>query len=66
MRLYETPLTRSARCRWVLQELGVPFEAISVNLSQGEHQRSTFLKLNPYGRVPVLVDGRISAEQVAG
>lgn len=66
MRLYETPLTRSARCRWVLQELGVPFEAISVNLSKGEHKRSQFLELNPYGRVPVLVDGDlVLSESVA-
>lgn len=66
MQLYETPLTRSARCRWVLQELGVPFEAISVNLSQGEHKRSKFLTLNPYGRVPVLVDGDlVLSESVA-
>lgn len=57
MRLYETPRTRSARCRWVLQELGVPFEAIPVNLFEGEQQGAEFLALNPYGRVPVLVDG---------
>mgnify|MGYP006272504083 CR=1 FL=1 len=56
IKLYETPRTRSARCRWVLQELDVPFEAIQVNLSQGEHRQNEFLKLNPYGRVPVLVD----------
>ncbi|MGZ8217511.1 glutathione S-transferase family protein [Methylomagnum sp.] len=66
MKLYETPRTRSARCRWVLQELGVPFEAVSVNLSQGEQKRAEFLKLNPYGRVPVLVDGElVLSESVA-
>lgn len=66
MRLYETPRTRSARCRWALQELGVPFEAIPVNLSQGEHKRAEFLKLNPYGRVPVLIDGDlVLSESVA-
>ncbi len=66
MRLYETPRTRSARCRWVLQELGVPFEAIPVNLYQGEQQRAEFLTLNPYGRVPVLVDGDlVLSESVA-
>jgi glutathione S-transferase len=49
-----------------LQELGVPFEAIPVNLSQGEHKRAEFLRLNPYGRVPVLVDGDlVLSESVA-
>lgn len=66
MKLYESPATRSARCRWVLQELGVPFEAIPVNLAQGEHKQAEFLKLNPYGRVPVLVDGDlVLSESVA-
>jgi len=57
MQLYEATKTRSARCRWLLQELNVPFEGIKVQLSQGEHKKPEFLKINPYGRVPVLVDG---------
>jgi glutathione S-transferase len=57
MQLYEATKTRSARCRWLLQELKLPFEAIKVQLFQGEHKTPEFLKINPYGRVPVLVDG---------
>ena len=57
MRLYEFGPTRSLRPRWVLQELGVPFEAVSVNLIRGEHRTPGFLEINPAGRVPVLVDG---------
>ena len=56
MRLYEFAPTRSIRVRWTLQELGVDFEAVTVNLVAGEHRRPEFLKLNPAGRVPVLVD----------
>src|SRR5437773_7443495 len=56
MRLYEFAPTRSIRVRWTLQELGVDFEAVTVNLVAGEHRRPAFLKLNPAGRVPVLVD----------
>jgi len=66
MRLYEFGPTRSLRPRWVLQELGVPFEAVSVNLPVGEHRSAAFLKLNPAGQVPVLVDGElILTESVA-
>ena len=36
MKLYEFAFTRSIRARWVLQELGVEFEPISVNLFAGE------------------------------
>lgn len=56
MQLYEATKTRSARCRWLLQELKVPFEGIKLQLFKGEHKTPAFLKINPYGRVPVLVD----------
>jgi glutathione S-transferase len=57
MQLYEFAPTRSIRVRWTLQELGVDFESVTVNLAAGEHRRPEFLKINPAGRVPVLVDG---------
>ncbi|WP_441292588.1 glutathione S-transferase family protein [Sorangium sp. KYC3313] len=57
MKLYEFAPTRSIRVRWVLQELGVEFESIQVNLRAGENRRPEFLKLNPAGKLPVLVDG---------
>ncbi len=57
MWLYEFAPTRSIRVRWTLQELGVDFESTTVNLAAGEHRRPEFLKINPAGRVPVLVDG---------
>ncbi|WP_437521930.1 glutathione S-transferase family protein [Sorangium sp. So ce726] len=57
MKLYEFAPTRSIRVRWTLQELGVDFEAIQVSLRAGENRRPEFLKLNPAGKLPVLVDG---------
>lgn len=57
MKLYEFAPTRSIRARWMLQELGVDFEAITVNLVAGEHRRPEFLAINPAGKLPVLVDG---------
>jgi glutathione S-transferase len=66
MRLYEFGPTRSLRARWTLQELGVDFEPITVNLQAKEHQRAEFLKINPAGRIPVLVDGdTVITESVA-
>jgi glutathione S-transferase len=59
MRLFEFGPTRSIRVRWTLQELGVDFEAVTVNLVAGEHRSPAFLKINPAGRVPVLVDGEL-------
>jgi glutathione S-transferase len=57
MQLYEFGPTRSIRVRWALQELGVDFEAITVDLVAGQHQSPAFLAINPAGKIPVLVDG---------
>lgn len=57
MRLYEFGPTRALRVRWTLQELGVEFEAVTVNLRAGEHLTPEFLRLNPAAKLPVFVDG---------
>jgi len=57
MKLYEFAPTRSIRARWMLQELGVDFEAITIDLVAGENRKPEFLALNPAGKLPVLVDG---------
>lgn len=59
MKLYEFAPTRSIRVRWTLQELGVEFESVPVNMIAGEHRRPEFLKINPAGKLPVLVDGEV-------
>ena len=59
MRLYEFAPTRSIRARWTLQELGVDFEALTVNLVEGEGRAPEFLKINPAGKLPALVDGDV-------
>ncbi len=59
MKLFEFAPTRSIRARWALQELGVAFEAVTINLLAGENRSSAFLKINPAGKVPVLVDGDV-------
>jgi glutathione S-transferase len=57
MKLYEFPPTRAIRVRWTLQELGVDFEAVFVNMLAGEHKSPAYLKVNPAGKLPALVDG---------
>jgi glutathione S-transferase len=57
MRLYGFGPTRSLRALWGLKELDADFEFVPVNLRAGEHRHPDFLRLNPAGKVPVLVDG---------
>jgi glutathione S-transferase len=59
MQLYEFAPTRSIRVRWTLQELGLEFESVPVNMIAGEHRSPEFLKINPAGKLPVLVDGEL-------
>jgi len=55
--LYYMPGATSMLPHMVLRELDLPFELRRVDLTKGEHRDPEYLKLNPHGRVPALVDG---------
>jgi glutathione S-transferase len=59
MKLFECGPTRSIRARWMLQELGVEFESVTVDLRAGQHRSADFLAINPAGKLPALVDGDV-------
>lgn len=59
LKLYGHPLSgHTHKVRLLLAELQVPYEETSVEIPGGNEQPE-FLKLNPLGEVPVLVDGEI-------
>lgn len=49
----------------VLRELGVPFELALVDRTQAAHKSPAYLKLNPNGQIPVLVDGDLVLYETA-
>ena len=57
MRLYWAPRTRSLRILWLLEEIGLPYERVTLDIRRGQQADPDFLRLNPMGKVPVLVDG---------
>jgi len=60
MRLHYFPLSGHAhRARLFLSLIGVDAELVEVDLPGGEHKTPAFLKLNPFGQVPVLEDGDV-------
>jgi glutathione S-transferase len=60
IKLYDFPLSGHAhRVRLMLSLLGLEHELIHVNLASGEQKSADFLSLNPFGTVPVLVDGDV-------
>jgi glutathione S-transferase len=66
MKLYGAPPTRAIRPLWVLNELDLDCEIISVDIPNGEHLQPHFLAINPFGKIPALVDGDlVIAESVA-
>jgi len=57
IRLYDYPdCPFCQKVRVVLVEKDLEFEKIHVDLRKGDQKTPEFLKLNPYGRVPVLID----------
>jgi len=45
------------KLRFALAEIGVPYDLVRVDLAKGESRTAEFLRINPHGKVPVLVDG---------
>jgi glutathione S-transferase len=60
MKLYYVPMTRSNRPRWLLEELGVPFELVRLDPKKGETRTPEYLRINPVGKVPALVDDGVA------
>src|SRR5271154_5731756 len=57
MKLYDfLPCPFGQKVRIILAEKGLSYELVEIDLAQGEQRRPDFLRLNPFGRVPVLVD----------
>ncbi len=57
MTLYDHPdCPYGMKVRIVLAEKEMDCELITVDLQAGQHRQPEFLKLNPFGRVPVLID----------
>ena len=54
--LHHHPQSRAQRIRWLLEETGAPYELVSHDLEAGTHKRPEFLRLNPHGKIPTLVD----------
>lgn len=51
------PLASSAgRCFLLLEELGLEYETVGLKFSEREHKSEEYLKLNPNGKIPTLID----------
>lgn len=58
--LYGSPRTSAGRCFWALEEAGVAYTQKDIDMRNKEHKSDEFLKINPMGKVPAIVDGDIT------
>jgi glutathione S-transferase len=63
--LYHAAPSRSSIVRWMLEELGEPYDIHLFTLSKGEHRVPDYLAINPMGKVPALRHGDVIVTESA-
>ena len=64
--IYGNLQSRTSRCLWVLEELGLTYRREPVTAGSDHTRSEAYLALNPSGKVPTLVDGKfVLTESVA-
>jgi glutathione S-transferase len=64
--LYHAIPSRSSIARWMLEEIGDPYDVHLLNLQAGDNQKPAYLSVNPMGKVPAIDhDGVIITEAAA-
>jgi glutathione S-transferase len=58
--LYGGARSRASMVRWYLGEKGIPCTFTCLDMAAGEHRQEAFLAINPFGKVPALVDDSLS------
>ena len=65
IQLYYHPGNASLAPHMLLEEIGAPFELLLVDRANAAHKSPQYLKLNPNGQIPVLVDGDLVLYETA-
>jgi GST-like protein len=54
--LYTYATSNGQRASIMLEECGIPYKAIKIDLEKGEQKTPNYLKINPSGQIPALID----------
>lgn len=65
MKHYYNSMSRSVTTDWMLKELDVQHEQISINFSEDSPELRELQTINPMGKLPTLVDGEIVVTETA-
>jgi glutathione S-transferase len=60
LKLYGGAFSRASIVQWYLEELEIPYEFVLLDMKAGEHLQDSFRAINPFGKVPAIVDGDIN------
>jgi len=63
--LYHAAPSRSSVVRWMLEELGEPYDLHVLSLAKGEQLAPGYLAVNPMGKVPALKHGNAVITEAA-
>jgi glutathione S-transferase len=61
---YTNPMSRGRIIRWMLEEVGQPYETKVLQWETGAAKGADYLAINPMGKVPAVVHGGISVEEL--
>lgn len=56
--IYGIQASRALRPLWAAAELGLPYEHVQTDYRTGDSRAAEFLKINPNGHIPAIVDHR--------
>src|SRR6185312_12081903 len=54
--LYTYATSNGQRASIMLEECGLPYKATKIDLEKGEQQTPSYLKINPSGQIPAIID----------
>src|SRR5512136_1973895 len=63
--LYHAAPSRSSIVRWILEEIGEPYDIHLLSLAAGDQLKPDYLAVNPMGKVPALKHGDVVVSEAA-
>ena len=62
LKLYGGARSRASMPRWYLEEKGIAYDWIQLDMEASEHKQEPFCAINPFAKVPALVDETLGAQ----
>jgi GST-like protein len=60
IKFYFEPAVNPMKVALFLEEAGLPYETVPVDVLKGEQHEPEYLRINPNGKVPAIIDGEVT------